>query len=179
MTVLGLRFRRGTLRTIIAGDPRGLLLRGVRRKSVNALHSVGNARHCKQQHAKSRDPPTEGARPGNTICCSENFVHRNPDYHALWQPSSPTKSLPTPLGTAAGAKVADLLGPTDVTHRNDGPHLKASWIFTTNDMLANLAIVASGLAVIIFASPIPDLLIHLVIAAHEVFEGTRDSCLRL
>ena len=50
-------------------------------------------------------------------------------------------------------------------HRRDGPHLKASWIFTTNDMLANLGIVASGVAVIIFASPIPDLLIGLAITA--------------
>ena len=55
-------------------------------------------------------------------------------------------------------------------HRNEGVHLKASWIFTTNDMLANLGIVASGVAVMIFRSPIPDLLIGLAIVA-IVFKG--------
>lgn len=49
------------------------------------------------------------------------------------------------------------------SHREHGVHLKASWIFTTNDMLANGGIVASGIAVMIFKSPLPDLLIGLVV----------------
>ena len=49
-------------------------------------------------------------------------------------------------------------------HREHGVHLKASWIFTTNDMLANLGIVLSGVAVMIFKSPYPDLLIGLLVA---------------
>lgn len=49
------------------------------------------------------------------------------------------------------------------SHREQGVHLKASWIFTTNDMLANLGIVASGAAVMFFKSPLPDLLIGLVV----------------
>lgn len=49
------------------------------------------------------------------------------------------------------------------THRERGVHLKASWIFTTNDMLANLGIVTSGIAVIVFKSQLPDLLIGLVV----------------
>lgn len=48
-------------------------------------------------------------------------------------------------------------------HRDQGVHLKASWIFTTNDMLANAGIVASGAAVMIFRSPLPDLIIGLVV----------------
>lgn len=48
-------------------------------------------------------------------------------------------------------------------HRKSGVHLKASWIFTTNDMLANLGIVASGVGVMVFKSPVPDLLIGLVV----------------
>jgi Co/Zn/Cd efflux system component len=55
-------------------------------------------------------------------------------------------------------------------HKNEGVHLKASWIFTTNDMLANLGIVASGMAVMIFHSPVPDLLIGLAIVV-IVFRG--------
>lgn len=49
-------------------------------------------------------------------------------------------------------------------HREHGVHLKASWIFTTNDMLANLGIVISGVAVMLFSSPVPDLLIGLAVA---------------
>ena len=48
-------------------------------------------------------------------------------------------------------------------HRRHGVHVKASWIFTTNDMIANLGIVASGIAVMVFKSPLPDLLIGLVV----------------
>lgn len=55
-------------------------------------------------------------------------------------------------------------------HRDEGVHLKASWIFTTNDMLANLGVAASGVAVMIFRSPIPDLLIGLAIVV-VVFKG--------
>ncbi|KRA61166.1 cation transporter [Rhizobium sp. Root651] len=50
------------------------------------------------------------------------------------------------------------------SHRDQGVHLKASWIFTTNDMLANTGIVASGIAVMFFASPLPDLIIGLAVA---------------
>lgn len=48
-------------------------------------------------------------------------------------------------------------------HRERGVHLKASWIFTTNDMLANLGIVLSGVAVMVAKSPLPDLLIGLTV----------------
>lgn len=49
------------------------------------------------------------------------------------------------------------------SHRQHGVHLKASWIFTTNDMVANLGIAVSGVAVMIFKSPLPDLLIGVVV----------------
>lgn len=49
------------------------------------------------------------------------------------------------------------------SHRDRGVHLKASWIFTTNDMLANVGIVLSGIAVMLFASPLPDLIIGLLV----------------
>lgn len=49
-------------------------------------------------------------------------------------------------------------------HREQGVHLKASWTFTTNDMLANAGIVLSGAAVMFFKSPLPDLVIGLIVA---------------
>lgn len=65
--------------------------------------------------------------------------------------------------------------------REHGVHLKASWIFTTNDMLANAGIVFSGLAVMYFQSPLPDLVIGLVTVglvlhgAWEILESAREA----
>ena len=56
-------------------------------------------------------------------------------------------------------------------HRDDGVHVQASWIFTKNDMLANAGIAVSGVAVVIFASPLPDLLIGLVVVAIGIRGG--------
>ncbi len=49
-------------------------------------------------------------------------------------------------------------------HRERGVHMKASWIFTTNDMLVNVGVVVSGAAVTWFESQVPDLLIGVVVA---------------
>lgn len=66
-------------------------------------------------------------------------------------------------------------------HRQRGVHLKASWIFTTNDMIANAGIVVSGIAVMVFDSPLPDLLIGLVVVGiivkggWEILEKAREA----
>ena len=59
------------------------------------------------------------------------------------------------------------------SQRERGVHLKASWIFTTNDMIANLGIVVSGVAVMLFKSSLPDLVIGVLVAA-IVLKGGRD-----
>lgn len=51
------------------------------------------------------------------------------------------------------------------SHRKQGVHMQASWIFTTNDMLANVGIAVSGAAVMLFSSPLPDLVIGLIVGA--------------
>lgn len=67
------------------------------------------------------------------------------------------------------------------SQRERGVHLKASWIFTTNDMLANAGIVLSGVAVMYFQSPLPDLLIGLVTVelvlhgAWEILESASEA----
>lgn len=67
------------------------------------------------------------------------------------------------------------------SHRERGVHLKASWIFTTNDMLANLGIALSGILVMVMKSPLPDLLIGLVVVGlvlkggWEILEQARDA----
>ncbi|WP_164104549.1 cation transporter [Candidatus Laterigemmans baculatus] len=57
------------------------------------------------------------------------------------------------------------------SHREQGVHLKASWIFTTNDMIANLGIVASGMAVMLLQSRLPDLLIGMVVVGIVIHGG--------
>jgi Co/Zn/Cd efflux system component len=50
-------------------------------------------------------------------------------------------------------------------HRHGGAHMKASWIFSTNDVLANLGVIAAGVLVAGTGSRLPDLAIGALIAA--------------
>ena len=49
-------------------------------------------------------------------------------------------------------------------HRESGVHLKASWIFTTNDAIVNGGTAVSGVMVMVLQSRLPDLLIGLMVA---------------
>lgn len=48
-------------------------------------------------------------------------------------------------------------------HRTGGVHMKASWIFSTNDVLANLGVLFAGLLVALLGSPVPDLVVGTII----------------
>lgn len=48
-------------------------------------------------------------------------------------------------------------------HRAGGAHMKASWIFTTNDVIANCGVIVGGILVRITASAVPDLIVGAVI----------------
>lgn len=50
-------------------------------------------------------------------------------------------------------------------HRKGGAHMRASWIFSTNDVLANLGVIVAGVLVGWTGSQVPDLAIGAVIAA--------------
>jgi Co/Zn/Cd efflux system component len=49
-------------------------------------------------------------------------------------------------------------------HRGSGAHMKASWIFSTNDVLANVGIILAGGLVAATGMRWPDLLIGTAIA---------------
>jgi len=49
-------------------------------------------------------------------------------------------------------------------HREGGVHMRASWIFSTNDVLANIGVVIAGVLVKVFRSPWPDLVVGAIIA---------------
>ncbi len=55
-------------------------------------------------------------------------------------------------------------------HREGKVHMKASWIFSTNDVLANIGVIIAGVLVAWTSSPVPDLVIGALIAA-IVFRG--------
>ena len=55
-------------------------------------------------------------------------------------------------------------------HREAGVHMKASYIFSANDVIANMGVILAGILVCFLKSPIPDLVIGLLIAT-VVFRG--------
>ena len=56
-------------------------------------------------------------------------------------------------------------------HRDGEVHMRASWIFSANDVIANLGVILSGILVAITSSRVPDLVIGLLIAAVVVRGG--------
>lgn len=78
--------------------------------------------------------------------------------HRLWFGSTP--EAPTMLIVACAALAANtacmwLLA----RHRHGGAHMKASWIFTTNDVIANMGVIAAAGLVRLLGSNIPDLVV--------------------
>ncbi|GAA6182755.1 cation transporter [Aliiglaciecola sp. NS0011-25] len=49
-------------------------------------------------------------------------------------------------------------------HKNDEVHMRASWIFSANDVIANLGVITAGILVLWLDSRIPDLVIGVVVA---------------
>ncbi|MBS3974938.1 MAG: cation transporter [Actinobacteria bacterium] len=58
-------------------------------------------------------------------------------------------------------------------HRSGGVHMRASWIFSANDVLANIGVIVSGALVLWLDSPLPDLAIGVVIAIAVIRGGVK------
>ncbi len=56
--------------------------------------------------------------------------------------------------------------------KDDGAHMKASWIFSANDVIANVGVILAGILVAATGSRYPDLIIGLIIAI-IVFNGAQ------
>ena len=56
-------------------------------------------------------------------------------------------------------------------HRQGDAHMRASWIFSKNDVIANLGVIGGGLLVSYTGSSYPDLIIGLIIAAIVIRGG--------
>lgn len=84
--------------------------------------------------------------------------------------SSPESTLIMGIGAlafAANLSCVALLA----RHREGEVHMRASWIFSTNDVLANLGVILSGALVAYTASSLPDLIIGLAISALVIRGG--------
>jgi cation diffusion facilitator family transporter len=49
-------------------------------------------------------------------------------------------------------------------HRDSGVHMRASWIFSTNDVIANFGVIISGVLVFIVGNRYPDLIVGTIIS---------------
>jgi len=58
-------------------------------------------------------------------------------------------------------------------HREGGVHMRASWIFSANDVIANVGVIVSGLLVVALGTRVPDLVVGAVISAVVVRGGWR------
>jgi len=56
-------------------------------------------------------------------------------------------------------------------HREGGIHMRASWIFSANDVIANLGVIVAGVLVWLLGSRIPDLVIGAAIAVVVIRGG--------
>lgn len=58
-------------------------------------------------------------------------------------------------------------------HREGAVHMRASWIFSTNDVIANLGVILAGALVAWTRSPLPDLVVGILIAGVVVAGAPR------
>lgn len=78
------------------------------------------------------------------------------------------------MGVGAFAFAANLMCLAILAkHRTGGVHMRASWIFSTNDVIANLGVVVSGGLVLLLSSRLPDLIIGGLISVLVVRGGVQ------
>jgi Co/Zn/Cd efflux system component len=58
-------------------------------------------------------------------------------------------------------------------HRDGGVHMRASWIFSTNDVIANLGVILSGVLVAVIGSRFPDLIVGTIISLLVIRGGIK------
>ncbi len=89
-----------------------------------------------------------------------------------WLTSSAPEPMPM-MGIALLALAANITCMAMLAkHRDGGAHMQASWIFSTNDVLANLGVILAGALVAWTGSNLPDLMIGTLIGL-LVLNGAR------
>ena len=86
--------------------------------------------------------------------------------------SEPTSHLM--IGAGAVALVANLICLRLIAkHREGGAHMRASWIFSKNDVIANTGVIVAGLLVMALGSRVPDLVVGSIVAAVVIRRGVQ------
>jgi len=81
----------------------------------------------------------------------------------LFLGSEPISSLMIGMGfIALIANVACLM--IIRNHKNDEVHMRASWIFSANDVIANMGVIIAGVLVVWLDSRVPDLVIGCIVS---------------
>jgi Co/Zn/Cd efflux system component len=81
----------------------------------------------------------------------------------LFLGSEPISSLMIGMGfIALIANVACLV--IIRNHKNDEVHMRASWIFSANDVIANMGVIIAGILVVWLDSRVPDLIIGCIVS---------------
>lgn len=76
------------------------------------------------------------------------------------------------MGVGAAALIANLICLALISkHREGGVHMRASWIFSANDVIANLGVIVSGVLVAALDSRLPDLIIGSIISLVVIRSG--------
>lgn len=89
-------------------------------------------------------------------------------------PEAPTMIGISALALAANVSCLLLIA----RHRHGGAHMKASWIFSTNDVLANLGVIVAGALVAWTGSRLPDLVVGTIVGVVVLLGGIRILRLR-
>jgi len=58
-------------------------------------------------------------------------------------------------------------------HREGGVHMRASWVFSTNDVIANLGVIVSGILVTVIGNRFPDLIVGTIISLVVIRGGIK------
>lgn len=58
-------------------------------------------------------------------------------------------------------------------HKDGGVHMRASWIFSTNDVIANMGVIISGVLVAVVGSRYPDLIVGIIISIVVIRGGVK------
>lgn len=92
--------------------------------------------------------------------------------HRFSNETEPAGTLMFSVGTLA--LVANLGCLALIARHRDGEiHMRASWIFSTSDVIANLGVIVSGVLVRYLRTPLPDLIIGVAIALIVIHGGWR------
>jgi Co/Zn/Cd efflux system component len=117
-----------------------------------SLYAVGKAISLKRRAARVSGYLQMALALGAFFEVVRRFIHGS-------DPEAPVMMIVAAIALVANATCMWLLA----KHRNGEVHMQASWIFLTNDVIANASVILAGLLVLVTGSHIPDLVSGAVI----------------